>query len=102
LDARQRAAEARHVLRSGRNPIEVRRASRDADDAARSFGQEAEELVVSLSPGFRTEKHGKLWASTLRAYAAPIWNKPVAEIVLLSARVGFDPLLCPISQSVTL
>jgi hypothetical protein len=80
LDARQRAAEARHVLRSGRNPIEVRRASRDADDAARSFGQEAEELVVSLSPGFRTEKHGKLWASTLRAYAAPVWNKPVAEI----------------------
>ena len=80
LDARQRAAEARHVLRSGRNPIEIRRASRDADDAARSFGQEAEELVVSLSPGFRTEKHGKLWASTLRAYAAPIWNKPVAEI----------------------
>src|SRR6476619_5197072 len=33
LDARQRAAEARHVLRSGRNPIEVRRASRGSVEA---------------------------------------------------------------------
>jgi integrase len=80
FDARQRAAEARSVLRSGRNPIEVRRASRDGVGAAKSFGQEAEELVISLSPGFRTEKHGQLWTSTLRTYAAPIWNKPIAEV----------------------
>jgi hypothetical protein len=70
FDARQRGVEARSILRSGRNPIEVRRSSRDADKAAKTFGQEAEELIVSLSPGFRTEKHGKLWTSTLRTYTA--------------------------------
>ena len=81
LDARQRAGRGPTLFLGAVATLSRSAApSRDADDAARSFGQEAEELVVSLSPGFRTEKHGKLWASTLRAYAAPIWNKPVAEI----------------------
>jgi integrase len=80
LDARETAAEARKLLASGSNPIETRRASRDSDEAAKTFGQEAQELIASLSPAFRNEKHRKQWTSTLRTYAAPIWNKPVAEV----------------------
>src|SRR3954451_12912381 len=80
LEARMKAAEARSVLRSGRNPIEVRRLCRESDNAAKTFGQVADDLVVSLSPGFRNEKHRTQWKTTLRTYAAPIWNKPVAQI----------------------
>jgi len=40
----------------------------------------ADDLVASLSPGFRNEKHRAQWKTTLRIYAAPIWNKPVAQI----------------------
>src|SRR3954452_24063668 len=80
LEARVKATEARSVLRSGRNPIEVRRSSRDADKAAKTFGLVADDLVASLSPGFRNEKHRAQWKTTLRIYAAPIWNKPVAQI----------------------
>jgi integrase len=79
-DARERALAARKLLANGANPIEARRSSRASDQGARTFGQEAGELVDSLSPGFRAKKHGKLWGSTLRAYAAPIWNNPVGDV----------------------
>jgi hypothetical protein len=79
-EAREMASEARGVLASGRNPIDLRRASRELGAAERTFGQEAEELIAGLSPGFRNEKHRRQWTSTLRTYGAPIWNKPVAQI----------------------
>src|SRR4051794_30247980 len=77
LEARAKVAEARRILASGRNPIEVRHASRDADETAKTFGQVADNLIASLSPGFRNEKHRAQWKTTLQTYAAPIWNKPV-------------------------
>ena len=79
-EVRERAAEARSILASGRNPIDVRRLARHSERGAKTFGQEAEELILSLSQGFRAEKHGKLWKATLRTYAAPIWDKPAADI----------------------
>jgi integrase len=80
LEAREMASEARKIVASGRNPIDVRRASREPTEAERTFGQEAEELIAALAPGFRNEKHRQQWSSTLRTYAAPIWNKPVRVI----------------------
>jgi integrase len=80
LEARDRATEARKLLGSGSNPIEARRASRASEETAKTFRQVAEELIASLSPGFRNEKHRKQWDTTLRTYAAPIWNKRVAEV----------------------
>ncbi len=72
-DARERAAECRRVLASGRNPIEVRR---EGDAALRSagvtFGSFADELVESLKPGFRNARHAAQWEMTLRVYAAPL------------------------------
>jgi Arm DNA-binding domain len=44
LEAREMASEARKILATGRNPIDVRRASREPSEAERTFGQEPEEL----------------------------------------------------------
>ena len=68
------------MVASGRNPIDLRRASRELGAAERTFGQEAEELIAGLSPGFRNEKRRRQWTSTLQTYAGPIWNKPVVQI----------------------
>ena len=51
-EAREMASEARKVLASGRNPIDVRRASREPSEAERTFGQEAEELDCEPVSGF--------------------------------------------------
>src|ERR671913_2028619 len=70
--ARDAAAEARRVVASGRNPIEVRRAAAAAQKSATTFGAFADALVAELSHGFRNAKHIAQWKMTLTQYAAPL------------------------------
>jgi len=85
--ARRLAAEAKGVLRAGRDPIEERQAARQAEHKAkaeakeRTFKAAALALVESKRPGWRNPKHGAQWLATLEAYAFPgIGDKPVAEV----------------------
>src|SRR5688572_9556112 len=65
--ARLLAADARALLRAGRDPIEERRAAdatrrrAEADAAARTFRAAAVALVKSKRPGWRSPKHGAQW-----------------------------------------
>lgn len=79
-DARTAAEEARKLVQSGKNPIEAKRETRVAKAAARTFGQVAEEVIASLTPGFRNEKHQAQWASTLKTYAASLTPLPIADV----------------------
>jgi integrase len=79
-EARDKADEARRVLASGRNPIEVRRAAEAAHDTTPTFGVFADALVADLSHGFRNAKHRAQWAMTLKVYAAPLRDKPLDTI----------------------
>jgi integrase len=79
-DARERASDVRRMLAQGRNPIEVRRSREAARDAGETFGAFADELIKTLSHGFRNEKHKAQWASTLKTYAAPLWELRLDEI----------------------
>jgi integrase len=79
-EARDAAAEARRVLASGRNPIEVRRAAADAQQYATTFGAFADALVTELAHGFRNEKHVAQWKMTLTTYAASLRSKPLDAI----------------------
>jgi integrase len=64
--ARDLAAIARHRVRNGLNPIEVRRAEREAKpEEDRTFGKFAADLVESLASGFRNPKHIAQWKMTL-------------------------------------
>jgi len=78
-EARERAADARRLVKVGKDPKTVRRAERAAQ-GAESFGPFALALIDEIGAGFRNAKHREQWRTTLTAYAVPIWNKRLADI----------------------
>jgi integrase len=84
-DARQKAAEARSLLLDGIDPItarEQRRAAAALTEAkAIKFKVAAEQYIDDNAAGWRNEKHGGQWRSTLARYAYPvIGDLPVGDI----------------------
>ena len=75
-DARAKAADARRIVAGGLNPIDTRK----RDDGIPTFGRMADDVYVSLSAGFRNEKHKAQWVMTLTTYAAPLRSKPVDTV----------------------
>ena len=85
--ARILAGEARAKLRHGIDPIEHRKAEREAkaraevDAKEHTFKAATAALLESRKAGWRNAKHGAQWLATLEAYAFPIiGNLPVAAI----------------------
>jgi integrase len=72
--AREKAAEARKLVADGIDPIAARHADQAKQDAI-TFGSFADQLLASLTPGFRNEKHRAQWTMTLGLYAAPLRGK---------------------------
>lgn len=68
------------VLRSGGDPIGLRKAEMTAARGIPTFGQLADEVIAAKGPEWRNEKHRQQWEMTLREYAAPLRNRPVNEI----------------------
>src|SRR4051794_23414800 len=79
-DAREKADEARRVLASGRNPIEVRKAEKVERETIPTFGVFADRLLADLSHGFRSAKHRAQWTMTLSVYAAPLRDKSLHDL----------------------
>ncbi|TDR94281.1 tyrosine-type recombinase/integrase [Enterovirga rhinocerotis] len=79
-DARRRRDEARALLAAGGDPIEAKRKAEAEARPSVTFGDFADELVPTLAAGFRNEKRAAQWTSTLKAYAASLRSKPIAEV----------------------
>ena len=77
-DARDQVAKSKALLRQGVDPKVARRRGSLPDNP--SFGTVAIELIEGIEAGWRNPKHRQQWRNTLTTYAAPIWNKAVAEI----------------------
>jgi integrase len=75
-EARDRAASARKLKYDGGDPIEDRRAQRQAAkiDTARAitFKDCAERYIAAHRAGWRNPKHAAQWPATLEAYAYPV------------------------------
>ncbi len=84
-EAREKALVCRKLVAEGRDPIETRKlelakAQLEAAKAA-SFADCAKAYVKAHEAGWKNEKHGKQWTSTLETYAFPaIGHLPVAAI----------------------
>ena len=65
--ARMLAADNRETIAEGRNPIDERR-----QDAVPTFGECADQFIVSMESQWRNEKHRAQWRMTLTTYAEPI------------------------------
>ncbi len=86
-DARQRAREARELIRQGIDPLNAKRAAKDALRAAAArrmtFDEAATACHKSKSREFRNRKHAAQWKSTLDTYASPIIGSlPVEQVDL--------------------
>jgi integrase len=73
--AREKAREARELIRKGVDPIEQQRAAqsalRAAVAAALTFDECAEKYIAAQEAGWRNAKHAKQWTATLNQYASP-------------------------------
>ena len=73
--ARERAREARELIRHGIDPIEHRKAATEALVASQkrgmTFSRAMERYLVGKLAEFGNEKHRKQWRATLDLYAAP-------------------------------
>lgn len=87
--ARERAAEARALLKQGIDPIDARKRSAEAAKIERAlkaartitFREVAEEYIQTHEAGWKSAKHAAQWSSTLGTYAYPvIGDTPVGSI----------------------
>lgn len=76
-DARDRAAEARRALASGRNPIEVRR---EKSKVVPTFGELADEFFEAKKSEWRHKRHERQWHWSLTVGGAPLRDKLVDAI----------------------
>lgn len=79
-DAREEAAVARRLVQAGTNPIEAREAARAEREAAKTFGEFADDMLKSLLPGFKNPRHQAQWTRALKHYAVPIRPKRIEDI----------------------
>ena len=73
--ARELARQARGNLAEGINPKDVRKSTKAA-----TFGECADQVIDTMRPSWRNEKHAAQWKMTLSHYAAPLRRLPVDKI----------------------
>lgn len=78
--AREKATDARRLVKGGTNPIEAKRAAAEAKAAAKTFGEVADDLIASITPGFKNAKHRAQWSSTLNSYGSSLRTLPVTDV----------------------
>jgi integrase len=80
-EARKRAADARHKVALGTDPIEQKRAQVASVRGAVTFKQAADAFIKSHRPAWKSETHAEQWEQSLRDYVFPaIGDKSVAAI----------------------
>jgi len=77
--ARDKAREARELLRQGVDPIERQRAAhsalRAAVASALTFKETAKAYMTTHEAGWKNAKHAQQWRNTLEAYAYPVMGE---------------------------
>jgi integrase len=75
-EAREKVQAARKLLSNGIDPLDQRRAERQAAEAeearATTFGEAAAAYIAAHEAGWRNAKHAAQWRSTLATYAEPM------------------------------
>jgi integrase len=84
-EARIAVAECRRLRWQGKDPLDERRAARQAAALEKARGvtfKAAAELYISAhEPGWRNAKHGAQWRSTLETYVYPVFgDSPVQDV----------------------
>jgi integrase len=78
--ARVERDKAAAILRSGGDPIGLRKADKAASRGVPTFGQLADEVIEGKKAEWTNAKHGAQWVTTLNKYAASLRSQLVNEI----------------------
>lgn len=84
-EAREKRDELHRLLREGGDPVENRRAERDARRAATAdritFKEAAGRYIATHEPDWKNEKHRQQWRNSLAKYAYPtLGSRPVSAV----------------------
>lgn len=82
-EARERAAQARRMIRDGNDPLAARKDAEATQliENDRTFKAATEELLADMESGWRNDKHRAQWRSTLETYAYPVLGTtPVHQV----------------------
>jgi len=95
--ARDRAREAKDLIRQGIDPVEHRKAARAALVAHQkrglTFADAVDRYLTAKLDEFSNEKHRKQWRATLDAYAGPeIGNMLVSDIAVQDVQRALEPI----------
>ena len=95
--AREKAQDARRLLRAGKDPIEERRAQVAAQALAAAkamtFQQCAKAYIEAHKAGWKNPKHAAQWSSTLEAYAYPVFGHlPVQAVDVGLVMKAVEPI----------
>jgi integrase len=107
-EARQRAAEARALVRAGVDPVQTRRAARagqkEGHQAAEviTFSRAAAVYLETHEAGWKNAKHRAQWRMTLSEYAGPILGDcSAAEITTADVLAVLQPLWTKVPETAT-
>lgn len=78
--ARTLAGKMREAIAIGTDPRHVLQPVSEVATAPVRFGEFADEYVASIEAGWKNEVHRQQWRQSLRDHAAPLREKPIAEI----------------------
>lgn len=78
-EAREAASVARKLVASGVNPIVAKKAAA-LEKKPMTFGEFADEMLVSILPGYKNVRHQAQWKRALVHYAEPIRSKILGDV----------------------
>jgi integrase len=95
--ARLRAAEARELRRSGKDPIVERESllskHRSRSSVVMTFSDCATAYIAAHRPAWRNVKHANQWKRTIETYCAPVFGKaPVQTIDVSMVMQVIEPM----------
>ena len=95
--ARERARQAKNLIRQGIDPVAEKRAAKAALIAAQSkqltFKEAATQCHSARASEFKNKKHAQQWINTLETYAFPVIGRlPVADIELPHVLRVLEPI----------
>jgi integrase len=91
-EARADRDKYRQILRSGRNPIEIRQEERRAAARKPTFGEIADQVLKTKAHEWRNAKHREQWRWSLTDGASALRSRPVDEIDTKAVLVVLKPI----------
>ena len=96
-EARERADQARRLLRDGIDPLAHRKAEeavrKRAAETRRTFREAAEACIAAKAPEWGNEKHAAQWRATLTTYAYPkLGDMAVSAIAMEDVKGVLEPI----------